>query len=109
MEAVLGKPLGRRGGEGTHMDTLLKTTARLFVAIGLAGFGGDAPGMGSGDDYWIEQRSTLHPDRWDKVALVFGHGDQRWNSIMCNDFVEAMRVKGSDVPAPAQFRCVRAN
>ena len=91
------------------METLFKTAALLFIAIGLAGFVGDAPGIGGGDDYWIEQRSTLHPDRWDKVALVFGYDDQRSNAIMCNDFIEAMRIKVSDAPAPAQFRCVRAN
>jgi hypothetical protein len=95
--------------EGTDMETLFKTAALLFLAIGLAGFDGDAPGMGGGDGYWIEQRSTLHPDRWDKVALVFGSGDQRGNGIMCNAFIEAMRIKVSDAPAPAHFRCVRAN
>ena len=91
------------------METVLKTIALLTVAITLTGFGGDPPGMGGGDDYWIEQRGSLNPDEWTKVALIFGYDNKQWNGVMCDAFVEAMRVKVSDAPAPAQFRCVPAD
>jgi hypothetical protein len=59
----------------------------IFAALAGCGFYSNAPGIGEGD-YWIEQRSSLSPNRWDKVALVFGYGEQ--DELMCSDFVEAM-------------------
>ena len=88
------------------METVLKTIALLTVAITLTGF---EPGMGGGDDCWMEQRGSLNPDEWTKVALIFGYDNKQWNGVMCDAFVEAMRVNVSDAPEPAQFRCVPAN
>jgi hypothetical protein len=59
------------------------------------------------DSYYIEQHSLLNPEEWDKVVLIFGYGQS--NAEMCNDLVKAMRVKVSDAPHPAQYRCVPAN
>ena len=77
----------------------------MFMALMLTDLTscGDA-GKGS---YYIEQHSLLNPDEWDKVALIFGYGES--NAEMCNDLVEAMRVKVADAPSPAQYRCVPAD
>ena len=74
----------------------------LFMLVALTSCG-DA----GKDSYYIEQHSNFNPEVWDKVALIFGYGNS--NAAMCKDFIEAMSVRVSDAPHPAQFRCVPAN
>ena len=62
--------------------------------------------IGGSQDYWLEERSFLSPDQWDKVALIFGYAHDYDG---CTDLVEAMKLKTQDAPEPAQFRCIPVN
>ena len=90
------------------MKSVSSRAISLLIVTALTGCGpySNVQGMGEGD-YWIEQRSVSSPDRWDKVALVFGYGKNDYD--MCSEFVEGIKVRVGKAPAPAQYRCVPAN
>ena len=88
------------------MPNLVKTSVAVIGLAMLSACGYDAPGMGGGDDFWLEQRSTTSPSGWDKVVLVFGYGENNYQ--MCIEFIDAMKERVRTAPYPAQFRCVPA-
>ena len=93
------------------MKRLLKITAMALLMVSLAGsyawgdlnalesvFGSGK--IGASNDYWLEKQSAFQPERWDRVAVVFGMDDQK----ACNAITKALYSAYQE-----SWRCAPAN
>ena len=55
--------------------------------------------------FYLERSGDFHTDRWYKVVLYFGYGDD-WNLRACEE--DALRFN-KETPSPIKFRCVKGN
>ena len=55
--------------------------------------------------FYLERSGDFHTDRWYKVVLYFGYGDD-WNLRACEE--DALRLN-KETPGFIKFRCVKGN